>query len=319
MAPVISANQIGFSFRDQSVLRDFSLDVEQNEILGLLGPSGCGKSTFLNLCTGLRSMQSGELSILGKPPNRGRLDIGFATQYDSFYEELTVRENVDYFGKLMGLSGADIADQDEIIGKAVGLTGFENHYAKQLSGGQKRRLNLWLALLAQPPILLVDEPTVGLDPTTRQSIWDLIKALQRTKTTVVFTTHYMFEAESLCDRVAILHEGQVKALGSVQALRQQFVPDELIRVTTKPGDPLVLKTLATRLKQSQLVSSVVQDPKGLLISAKEPRKVIAAVYAFLKTTKESVEFLDVQEPSFNDVFFLVTQKTQEQMKEKKNG
>lgn len=319
MPPVISACDIQFSFKDQTVLRDFSLDVEENEILGLLGPSGCGKSTFLNLCTGLRALQSGSLSILGKDPCKGRLDVGFATQYDSFYDELTVHENVSYFGKLLGLSQADVAGQGAVIGKAVGLEGVEHHYAKQLSGGQKRRLNLWLALLPRPPILLVDEPTVGLDPTTRQGIWNLLKALQKSGTTIVLTTHYMFEAESLCDRVAILHDGRIQALGSVQHLREQFVPDEFIRVSTKPGDPTVLGVLRDRLKKQGLASSVVLDPKGLLISAKEPRKVIAAVYAFLKTTKESVEFLDVQEPSFNDVFFLVTQKTQEQMKEKRHG
>ncbi|MDP2717500.1 MAG: ABC transporter ATP-binding protein [Candidatus Micrarchaeota archaeon] len=316
MPSELEARDVTFSYKGKQVLDGFAVDVRAGELVGLLGPSGCGKSTFLNICAGLDAAQSGSIAISGAAPGRGRRDIGYCTQYDSFYGELTVMENLAYFGTLWGMSRNRIADRAGILLDAAGLLDQQDLAAEKLSGGQKRRLNLVLSLLCGPKMLLVDEPTVGLDPTTRKSIWDLLLALKATGTAILFTTHYMFEAEALCDRVAIMDEGKVAAFGSVQALRDKYVPNELIRLSTLPAAEKTMQTLGDFLKKSGLAASVVREPQGLLVSARDPRKAIAAMQAFLKKTSENIQFVDVQEPSFNDVFFLATDRGHHEMAER---
>lgn len=308
MPSAIQSQDLVVRVPGRAVLNGFTLSVPAGCIYGLLGSSGCGKSTFMNACAGLAERADGVLSVAGAVPARGRLDVGYCTQYDSFYEELTVDENVSFFGHALGISSTVLDARRDGLLKVCGLSSNRGQLAGLLSGGQKRRLNVVLALLGQPAVLLVDEPTVGLDPLTRKELWQLFKAVRQSGTTVLLSTHYMFEAESLCDRIAIMNEGRVSAEGTVDELRERFIPNELVRLSCQPADPPILQALAARLKASRLALSVVYEPNGMLVSCPEPRKTIAAMYAFLKTTPESVTLLDVQEPSFNDVFFLATQK-----------
>ena len=314
--PIISAEGVSCSLGGRKVLENFSLEVEEGEIVGLLGPSGCGKSTFMNLCIGFLQAGGGALSVLGRLPAKGRLDVGFATQYDSFYEELTVWENIDYFGKLSDLSGEQVRESASALLPAMDLAGFEKRLAGQLSGGQKRRLNLLLSLLSKPKLLLVDEPTVGLDPVTRKSIWELLFQLKSSGVTILLTTHYMFEAEALCDRIAIMDRGGVAAAGSVEELRARFVPDELVYLVTRPGNPRVLKELEQHLLRQNVAESMVSDAKGNIITTHTPAKAIAGISAFLRKTGESIVFMDVEKPSFERVFFLATRQSGEQLAEK---
>ncbi|MBI2444826.1 ABC transporter ATP-binding protein [Candidatus Micrarchaeota archaeon] len=311
MPPAIQSQDLIVRVPGRAVLDGFSLSVPAGCIYGLLGASGCGKSTFMNACAGLSMFEAGVLSVAGRAPGRGRLDVGYCTQYDSFYEDLTVDENVSFFGRVLGVPSALLEPRRDLLLKTCGLTEQKGQSASLLSGGQKRRLNVVLALLGQPEVLLVDEPTVGLDPLTRKDLWQLLRAVRASGTTILLSTHYMFEAESLCDRIAIMAQGRVAAEGTLDELRDRFVPNELVRLSCLPADPVILQALAARLRASRLAISVVYEPNGLLVSCPDPRKTIAAMYAFLKETPESVTLLDVQEPSFNDVFFLATQMTPE--------
>lgn len=291
------------------VLDGFSLSVPQGCIYGLLGASGCGKSTFMNACAGLVAASDGSLLVQGIAPSRGRLDVGYCTQYDSFYSDLTVEENVLFFGRIMGVPALALCGRAEVLLKQAGLSSCLKQTAGTLSGGQRKRLNVVLSLLATPSVLLVDEPTVGLDPLSRQDLWQLLRSVRASGTTVLLSTHYMFEAEMLCDRIAIIAQGRVAAEGSAKELRDRFVPNELVRLSTTPADPRVLQALAEQLKVAGLALSVVFESGGLLVSCPKPEKTIAAMYSFLKKTQELVTLLDVQEPSFNDVFFLATHNT----------
>ena len=198
-----------------------TLEIRRGEVFGLLGPNGAGKSTTVALAVGLLEPDSGRVEINGggSPTEaRVRAGIGVAPQALALYEELTGAENLDFFGRLHGLEGAPLAKRVASALEFVGLTPRARSRVETYSGGMKRRLNLAVALLHDPPLLLLDEPTVGVDPQSRNAIFENILELKRQGRTVVYTTHYMEEAERLCDRVGIMDQGRLLALDTVAGL-----------------------------------------------------------------------------------------------------
>jgi ABC-2 type transport system ATP-binding protein len=219
--PVISVRHVGRFFGSKQVLEDISLQVEQAETFGILGPSGSGKTTLVKLLTGIDETTSGEVFVLGvKMPKLAMLQqIGYMAQSDALYTELSAKENLEFFAALYGLKGEHRSRRIKAVMELVNL---EEHLRKrvdQYSGGMKRRLSLAIALLHEPPLLILDEPTVGIDPVLRLSIWKELKALNRKGTTIVLTTHVMDEAEK-CDRLAMIREGKLLAADTPAGLLQ---------------------------------------------------------------------------------------------------
>ncbi|BCG60574.1 ABC transporter ATP-binding protein [Paenibacillus sp. URB8-2] len=210
--PVITVNHIRKAFGSKVVLEDISLEVLKAETFGLLGPSGSGKTTLVRLLTGIDEADSGEVHVLGvKVPKLSLLSqIGYMAQSDALYSELSAKENLEFFASLYGLKKEQ---RNRRIKEVMEIVGLEEHLRKrvdQYSGGMKRRLSLAIALLHEPPLLILDEPTVGIDPVLRLSIWKELKALNERGTTIVLTTHVMDEAEK-CDRLGMIREGRLLA------------------------------------------------------------------------------------------------------------
>lgn len=208
-------------FGDNVAVDDLSLDIEKGEIFGLLGPNGAGKTTTVNMTVGLLKPDGGSITINGEgspedPKVRGR--IGVATQALAIYEEMSGEENVRFFATMQGLGGAQRKERVAWALDFVGLTDRRRDKANQYSGGMKRRLNLAIAIVHKPALLLLDEPTVGVDPQSRNAIFENILALREQGATVVYTTHYMEEAQRLCDRVGIIDHGKMLALDTVDTL-----------------------------------------------------------------------------------------------------
>jgi ABC-2 type transport system ATP-binding protein len=198
-----------------------SLEIRPGEVFGLLGPNGAGKSTTVALAVGLLEPDRGRVEIagVGVPTDAAvRAKIGVAPQALAIYEELSAEENVRFFGALNGLEGRALAERVKWALEFVGLTPRARDRAATYSGGMKRRLNLAIAVVHDPPLLLLDEPTVGVDPQSRNAIFENILALKREGRTVLYTTHYMEEAERLCDRVGIVDHGRLLALDTVPRL-----------------------------------------------------------------------------------------------------
>ena len=198
-----------------------SLSVRKGELLGLLGPNGAGKSTSVSLAVGLLAPDSGTVSIegLGNPASpEVRQQIGVAPQALALYDLLTGDENLRFFGQMYGLSGAALEERVAWCLDFVGLTDRKDDRAGGYSGGMKRRLNMAAAFIHDPDLLMLDEPTVGVDPQSRNKIFEIIEALHREGRTVIYTTHYMEEAERLCDRIAIVDHGRLLALGTLAEL-----------------------------------------------------------------------------------------------------
>ncbi|MEK4060408.1 MULTISPECIES: ABC transporter ATP-binding protein [Paenibacillus] len=216
---VVSVNHVCRTFGSKEVLKDISLQVAKAETFGILGPSGSGKTTLVKLLTGIDEVTSGEVRVLGIPmPKLAMLQqIGYMAQSDALYTELSAKENLEFFAALYGLKGGN---RTRRIRDVLELVNLQDHLRKridQYSGGMKRRLSLAIALLHEPPLLLLDEPTVGIDPVLRQSIWKELKALNRKGTTIVLTTHVMDEAEK-CDRLAMIRDGELLAVNTPAGL-----------------------------------------------------------------------------------------------------
>lgn len=217
--PVIQVNSVGKAFGSTVVLNGVTLQVNKAETFGILGPSGSGKTTLVKLLTGINEPTSGEIHVLGvQMPKLAMLQqIGYMAQSDALYTELSAKENLEFFASLYGLRGGQRSRRIQTVMELVNLEEHMRKRVSQYSGGMKRRLSLAIALLHEPPLLILDEPTVGIDPVLRVSIWNELRALNQRGTTIVLTTHVMDEAEK-CDRLAMIREGHLLAVDTPEGL-----------------------------------------------------------------------------------------------------
>ncbi|MCM3719215.1 ABC transporter ATP-binding protein [Fictibacillus phosphorivorans] len=221
MSSVIQVLDVSKNYGSQPVLNNISLNVERNEIYGLLGPSGAGKTTLVKMIAGIETPTSGNITVLDTAmPNLYNMTrIGFMAQSDALYAELSGQENLEFFASIYGLKGTKQRERILHTASLVNLTDFLKKPVHQYSGGMKRRLSLAAALLHEPEVLILDEPTVGIDPVLRQSIWNELYKLSVAGTTILVTTHVMDEAEK-CGQLGMLRDGRLIASGSPQELKE---------------------------------------------------------------------------------------------------
>lgn len=217
---MITVHELQKSFGSLKAVNGLSFEIQRGEAFGLLGPNGAGKTTTISMMVGLLQPDGGSVTVNGQNPTNPdcRRVIGVAPQALALYEELTGRENLEFFGALYGLTGANLKER---VNWALAFAGLEDRARERLenySGGMKRRINIAAALIQDPEILLLDEPTVGVDPQSRNHIFESIQQLKEQGLTIIYTTHYMEEAQRLCDRVAIVDHGRLMALDTVPGL-----------------------------------------------------------------------------------------------------
>ena len=235
MKKVIEVNNLTKEYKGKKAVDDLSFYVYENEILGLLGSNGSGKSTTINCLLSLLKYQNGEIKIFGKPMESDSYDIkrniGVIFQDVAVFDELTVYDNINYF---CGLYISDKNKRKEYVEdaiKLVGLTEFKKYYPKELSGGLLRRLNIACGIAHKPKLIFLDEPTVAVDPQSRNNILDGIKKLRDEGATIIYTTHYMEEVEILCDRIIILDKGKIIAEGTSEELKKNsHIEEKMVRV-----------------------------------------------------------------------------------------
>ncbi|WP_425434513.1 ABC transporter ATP-binding protein [Paenibacillus catalpae] len=217
--PAIDAIRLVKRFGDRTVLDDITLTVPQGELFGLLGPSGSGKTTLIKLITGIDRADAGKVELFGEPMPQLKMlqTFGYMAQSDALYQELTGKENMAFYGSLYGLAGKVLASRIQSAALLVNLTDHLDKPASAYSGGMKRRLSLAIALLHEPQLLVLDEPTVGIDPVLRKTIWNELRALTQKGVTIIVTTHVMDEAEK-CDRLGLIRDGKLIALNTPEAI-----------------------------------------------------------------------------------------------------
>lgn len=243
--PVLALSDLVKRYGPVAAVDGLSLTVAKGEVFGLLGPNGAGKTTTLHMAVGLVAPDAGAVTVagLGAPTDPAvRAKVGVAPQAIALYDELTAEENLSFLGRLQGLSGRALRSRVDRLLQWTGLEARGRDRVRGFSGGMKRRLNLAAALVHEPPLLLLDEPTAGVDPQSRAAIFDAVRDLRSRGTTVVYTTHYMEEAERLCDRVAVMDHGRLLALDTVDALVSRHGGRSVVTVRRADGETRVETT-----------------------------------------------------------------------------
>jgi ABC-2 type transport system ATP-binding protein len=275
--PAVVVENLKKSYGGHAAVRGISFEIQEGEVFGLLGPNGAGKTTTVEILEGYRRRDEGSVTVLGVDPEhasqswRGR--IGVVLQSSAIYETLTVRENLGLF--------AGYYDQPLPVDQVIGVVGLEDKAdarVRRLSGGQKRRLDFGLALVGDPDLIFLDEPTTGFDPAARRTAWDTIRSLKALGKTILLTTHYLDEAEQLSDRVAVLREGVIVATGA---------PSELTR------------TPATEIRYRR-------DGETIVVRTEEPTRVLAELTATAVARGEELDGLEVRRPTLEDVYLTLT-------------
>lgn len=260
---MIEAIDLCKSFDDTVALDGVGFTVSAGETFGLLGPNGAGKSTTINILTGILAPDSGELSIDGGNPSDStvRVRIGNSPQTIALYDTLTAEENLAFFGRLYQLSRSRLAERVDYALDLAGLSTRRSDRVETFSGGMKRRLNLAAAMIHDPKILLLDEPTVGVDPHSRNLIFEKIEHLKSQGRTIIYTTHYMEEAQRLCDRVAIIDHGKILALDTVESLIAKYGGRSTIEgeLASMPDNPAAIPGVLDGLKLSLETQRPLED------------------------------------------------------------
>lgn len=285
----------------QCVVSSVSFTAARGEIIGLLGPNGAGKTTTVSMIAGLTVPTSGEVLICGAPSSEAsKRRIGLVPQDLALFDELSARLNLETFGALYGLRGATLQAAITRVLALVGLSDRADDTVAKYSGGMKRRLNLACALLHDPDVLLLDEPTVGIDPQSRNAIFDNLEALRDAGKTIVYTTHYMEEVERLCDRIVIMDRGAIVALDTIDGLRQRLPAQQRITLIIEGSiAPTTLSVIAG-------VTEVVLEDGTLRISAASLAESLPAVFATLTAAGVRVLAVHSERASLETVFLQLT-------------
>nr|WP_156040288.1 ABC transporter ATP-binding protein [Alicyclobacillus macrosporangiidus] len=299
MPPAISLQGVRKSYGANLALADVTLTVRRGTCFGLLGPNGAGKSTAMKILCGVLKPDAGQVSVLGldvaRDPVAARRLVGYVPQDITLYESLTAVDNLRFFGGLYGLRGAALANHVQEALRRVGLASRARDRVGTYSGGMKRRLNIAAALLHRPQLLILDEPTVGVDPQSRNHILELIRGLRADGVTVVYATHYMEEAEAVCDDVAILDHGRVLTQGSLGEVLARHAP-RAVYVAWGAGAP----------PQCPEAHEVLPHRRGWVVRSPQPLTVMRRVIDHAESQSIRLEALELMRPSLESVFLSLT-------------
>jgi len=305
---VIKAENIVKRYGELLALDHFNLEVREGEIFGLLGPNGSGKTTAINCILSLLNFEKGNISIFGKPMSPDAYDIkqniGVVMQNVAVFNELTVFENIDYF---CGLYIKESERRRQLVSEAidlVGLNDFKKFYPKKLSGGLLRRLNIACGISHKPKLIILDEPTVAVDPQSRNNILEGILKLNRDGATILYTSHYMEEVEQICSRIMILDKGHMIATGTKEALKDMISLGEKITVEVFG---LTEEQLQSVKALPNVVSTVFRD-KTLIVKSQKGKNNLESLLALLKNQNISFGKIYSELPTLNDVFLEITGK-----------
>lgn len=329
--PIYKVKGVSKVFDRRIVLDNIDLEINGGEIFGIIGASGSGKSTLLNILIGFLKPEAGEVSFrtehllehkdshifrsVFRYNDELKQIVGMASQTPSFYTVLTVKENLHYFGTLYGLGQDTLKSNVTTLINLMDLQGSENRQAKNLSGGMQRRLDMACALIHDPKILILDEPTSDLDPLLRNHIWRLVRKINKRGTTIVLASHHLSELELLCSRIAILKEGKILAVGTPNELKQRFSQHEEIHLETFPGN----YDMISKIKDPDILKEIAKiEDKGtkLVVYTSKPEIVLNALMKRLDDLKETIVDLKVTKPTLDEIFINISGTEQDKEEEK---
>jgi ABC-2 type transport system ATP-binding protein len=300
---IIEVENLVKHYGEVKAVDGISFAVEEGEIFGLLGPNGAGKTTLMEILCCLRRFDSGKVMIRSFDPTKNSLEvrasIGFCPQETLLYDLLNVHENLAFSASLYSLSSKKFKERVGFSSKVLGVGEFLNRRVEQLSGGMKRRANLAASIIHDPPIIILDEPTVGFDPNIKREFWELIRNLKNYGKTVLLSTHDMYEADEICDRVAIMDKGKIVALDKPHILKKTIGGEPSIHAKVKDSQAKKALSILKEYKTS------VRDNE-IHISTENPWETMTEVSNKLTSQEVLIEKIEIAEPTLEDVFVKLT-------------
>jgi ABC-2 type transport system ATP-binding protein len=302
----IRTENLDKQFDDVHAVRTVNLGIEAGEIFSLLGPNGAGKSTTISMLSCLLEPTSGDAFVLGRSirhdPAGVRANIGVVPQEVALYQDLSARENLDFWGKMYGLRGRALQSRIDEVLETIGLAERQKDQVAKFSGGMKRRLNIGVALLHKPPVIIMDEPTVGIDPQSRRNILDGVKALNEEGRTILYTTHYMEEAQELSDHIAIMDQGEVIAYGTHEELVRIVGEQDRITVTIDAEGSRVMDGW----QATEGVGRVSAEDGEIHLLVDDSNLVLPRLFESANAAGVRITSVEIQEPNLEAVFLHLT-------------
>ena len=303
--PMLEVIELTKDYGGTLALDRVSFRVDEGEMFGLLGPNGAGKTTLLSIVCGLLPATSGEVRLCGRPLRDRRAlrrEIGIVPQEVALYSKLTARENLHFFGELYGMGGSALRKRVDEVLTAIGLTANADQRTSTFSGGMQRRLNLGAGLVHRPRLLLLDEPTVGVDPQSRNHIFEEVRRLNAAGVTVVYTSHYMEEVQALCTRVGIVDRGRLVQCDTLPNLLALLGGQVRLRVDH------IRPVLLDRLGELPEVQLTRQGDRELLLQCRDVKDTLVRLVGVLNEMKVELTGLEIEEPNLERVFLHLTGK-----------
>jgi ABC-2 type transport system ATP-binding protein len=303
---VLVAENLRKRFGDRVAVDGVGFSIGPSETYGLLGPNGAGKTTTISMICGLLVRDEGNVTVGGRPIDIGQVaakaDIGYVPQDLAIYPELSARENLRFFGQLYGIGGRELGTRVDEVLEIIGLSDRAAERTDQFSGGMKRRLNIGIGLLHRPKLLVLDEPTVGVDPQSRNAILSSVEVLGEQGMAILYTTHYMEEAERLCDRVGIIDEGRIRAEGTRRELVGLIGERDRVSLTLSgsPGEA------AQALRAIDGVEEATSHEGGVELLVEDARSLLPRILEAATASGASVGGVEIVEPDLEAVFLHLT-------------
>ncbi|HSG41533.1 MAG TPA: ATP-binding cassette domain-containing protein [Anaerolineales bacterium] len=308
MPNILEVKDLVKTYGDFTAVKGISFDIKEGEIFSLLGPNGAGKTTTISMLSTLYTPTSGDATIGGhsisKDPMAVKQVIGVVPQEIALYEDLSARENLIFWGQMYGLSGKALNSRVDEVLEQIGLVDKAKNKVKTYSGGMKRRVNIGVGLLHKPRLLFMDEPTVGIDPQSRRAILDTVKDLNKMGMTVLYTTHYMEEAEELSDRVGIIDHGELIAIGTQDELTKQVGQTDTLILHI--GENEDTEALAESLKGLDGVLEAIAVDHEVSIVTPQAEDVLATIVGAANERGIKIRSIDIREPNLEAVFLHLT-------------
>jgi ABC-2 type transport system ATP-binding protein len=303
---VVEINNLVKRYKDFIAVDNLSLSIKEGEIFGLLGPNGAGKTTTINTILGLSKKDSGEVKIFGKSMDKNeeeiKSNIGVVPQNIAVFSDLTAYENVEFFGKLYGLRGKLLKERVEEALEFTGLLDRKKDYPGKYSGGMQRRLNIACAIVHKPKLIIMDEPTVGIDPQSRNHILDSVRKLNEGGSTVIYTSHYMEEIEELCTDITIMDHGKVIAKGTKDDLKSLVSLEEKLTITLSS----VNYTMVDEVKKISGVKDCIVEDRNITVISKKDCRNLSRIIDVVNSSNSEILGIDVEKPSLEGVFLTLT-------------
>jgi ABC-2 type transport system ATP-binding protein len=306
---VLCVESLTKQYGDFTAVDDVNFSAGEGKIFGLLGPNGAGKSTTINCISGLLPPTSGHVSVAGfdivKDGKKAKTSLGVVPQELALYEDLPARENLVYWGKAYGLGGSELKSRVDEVLEQIGLVDRAKDLPKKFSGGMKRRLNFGCGIVHKPKVLLLDEPTVGVDPQSRQRLFEMVEAERDAGACVLYTTHYMEEAERLCDSLAIIDHGKIIAQGSVSELQAKLGARDVLQLNGEFPEGLGATLAAKGISDLDVIS---EDEGVLTLTMSAASQHLPAIFQSITAAGGNVKETSLRSPNLETLFLLLTGK-----------